>query len=171
MGMVEEGLHRNKSGKFFLEKCEKGIDFWILVCYNKYNENKETRYTPMKNTIRRSVKYVSFKHDANFFFHYEGRKIVGASVSGSDLPVSGFVSMEVFNALLAKVQERDGVTYQICKHEHIGESEYINHNRKPEPKEVSGLTEVQKTFAKKVNKTNYKMAVSEYRFSYLPEKF
>lgn len=169
--MVEEGLFPEEVGEIFLEKMKKGIDFYILVCYNKYNENKETRYTPMKNNIRRSVKYVSFKHDANFFFHYEGRKIVAASVSGSDLPVNGFVSMEVFNTLLDKVQKRDGVTYQICKREHVHESEYINHNKKPEPKEVGGLTEIQKAFAKKVNKTNYKMTVSEYHFNYLPENF
>lgn len=125
----------------------------------------------MNNNIRRSVKYVSFKHDANFFFHYQGKKIIAASVSGSDLPKNGFVTMEEFKTMLAEVQKRDGVTYKICEYEHFNKSEYINHNRKPEPKEVGNLAEVQKAIGKKVNKTNYKMTVSEYHFSYLPEIF
>lgn len=31
------------SWEFFLEKVKKGIDFYIPVCYNEYNEREQQR--------------------------------------------------------------------------------------------------------------------------------
>ena len=114
----------------------------------------------------RSAKYVSFNLDANFFYIYENKKLVGAYVSGKSLPKNGEVSFEEFNELLAMVQRKEGINYKVNTSYICHTTCYIAESNSVEVKEVKGLYKVCKTVNDKVRKGDYRMTRSEYSYNY-----
>ena len=114
----------------------------------------------------RSAKYVSFNLDANFFYIYEDKKLVGAYVTGKSLPKNGEVTFEEFNELLEMIQRKEGINYKVNASYICRETCYIAESNRVEAKEINGLYKVCKTVNDKVRKGDYRMTRSEYSYNY-----
>ena len=129
----------------------------------------------MKFYNRKFLKYASLKFDANFYYHYKNGEIVAVSVTGSDLPVNGFVTGKVFKSMYLEIKRKEAENCNIkynCSNvekgyipmekpqERFATNPYLTMNR-------NGLVEVYEK-VRKIRLEDYPISFSEYEYNYLP---